>query len=399
MREDISLSEARRIALAAQGFDRPRPSGRVDSRQIRRTIRQLGLLQIDYVNVLTPAQYQVLFSRLGSYRRGILDDLVYRRREFTERWAHEASIVPMESFGLLRHRMEEHAIYPSLRPLLRQHADYVDWVLAEVRARGPLPAGELPEPRGTARRRSAWWSRSLATRVLEVHFGRGALSVADRLSNFARVYDATERVVPEAALRSRPERDEAQRGLLLQAARSHGVGTAADLADYFRMRVPEARERLRELVHGGELREVRVEGWPEPGLLHPDARLPRRIRASALLSPFDPVIWFRERAKRLFDFAYRIEIYVPQPRRRHGYYVLPFLLGDRLVARVDLKADRKARRLLVQAAYAEAGIDRGVVSDALARELRTMAGWLELDSVTVRARGNLAKPLAASVRN
>jgi uncharacterized protein YcaQ len=398
VRAAISRDEARRIALAAQGFDRPRPTGRVDSRQVRRTIHQLGLLQLDYVNVLTPAQYQVLFSRLGSYRKNILDDLVYHKREFTERWAHEASIVPMESWGLLRHRMEEHPIYPSLRPLLRKHADYVDWVLDEVEARGPLSAGELPEPEGTARRKSAWWSRSVTTRILEVHFGRGLLSVAHRLNNFARVYDATERVVPQAALRNKPKRDEAQRGLLLQAARSHGVGTTADLADYFRMRVPEARVRVRELVEAGALHEVQVEGWPEPGYLHPEARLPRRVEAAALLSPFDPVIWFRERAKRLFDFEYRIEIYVPQPKRRYGYYVLPFLLGDRLVARVDLKADRKARRLRVLAAYHEADVDRGAVAEALAAELRTMATWLELDSVAATARGNLARPLAAAVR-
>jgi uncharacterized protein YcaQ len=395
-RDHLSLSEARRIALTAQGFDRPRPNGRVDVRHLRRTIRQLGLVQIDYVNVLVPAHYQVLFSRLGAYDRALFHDLVYRRREFTEQWAHEASILPVETWPLLRHRMEVHRVRPyGFEVFLEKNAAYVDRVLDEVRTRGPLTADELPEPDGTIRRIEGAWHASVPRAVLEAHFGRGALAVADRRPNFARVYDLAERVVPADHHGRQVGREESQRELLRQAARGHGVGTAADLADYYRMPVREARPRLAELVAAGELDEVRVEGWREPAYLHPQARLPARIDASTLLSPFDPVIWFRARAARLFDFDYRVEIFVPREKHRWGYYVLPFLLGDRLVARVDLKADRSERRLLVPAAYLERGAEAGVVADALAAELRTLAGWLGLDSVAVGTRGDFARQLAA----
>ena len=398
-RTDLSLDEARRIALAAQGFDRPRPSGRVDARHIRRTIRQLGLLQIDYVNVLVPAHYQVLFSRLGAYEKSLLDDLVYRRHEFTEQWAHEASILPVESWPLLRHRMEVHDRRARSRAsFMEQHADYVGWVLDEVRARGPLAADDLAEPEGTPRRKAGAWLGTLPGAALGAHFGRGVLAVSARRPDFVRVFDLAERVIPREHHRREVRREEAQRELLRLAARSHGVGAAGDLADYYRMPIREARPRIAELVEAGELREVRVEGWREPAYLHPEARLQRRIDAAALLSPFDPVVWYRERAARLFEFEYSIEIYVPRAKRRWGYYVLPFLLGDRLVARVDLKADRTERRLLVLAAYIELGADQGEVADALAKELRTMARWLELDGVKVDRHGGLASALGRAIR-
>jgi len=410
-RDDLTLSEARRIALAAQGFDRPRPR-RVEASQLCRTVRQLGLLQIDYVNVLVPAHYLVLFSRLGPYDKSCLDSLIYRRREFTEQWAHERSIVPVESWPLLRHRMETHRVRPwGFEKFLEKNPDYVDWVLNEVRARGPLTADDLPEPGGMPKLAGVWnvsrdprrmsdkwgWGLAVKTQVLEAHFGRGKLAVADRQPNFARMYDLAERVIPPEHHRRKVRGEQAQRELLRLAARSHGVGTAGDLADYYRMPIREARQRLAELVKAGELREVRVEGWREPAYLYPQARQPRRIEASTLLSPFDPVVWTRARVARLFDFDYRIEIFVPQPKRRWGYYVLPFLLGDRLVARVDLKADRTERRLLVLAAYLEPDAKPGVVADALAAELRTMAAWLGLDSVAVGRRGGFARPLAAAV--
>ena len=397
-RDDLSLSEARRIALAAQGFDRARPA-RVDARHLRRAVRQLGLLQIDYVNVLGPAQYQVLFSRLGPYEKLRADDLLYRTGEFTEVWAHEASILPVESWPLLRYRREGHRVRPwGFEKFLEQHRSYVEWVFGEVRARGPLTANDLKEPDGVPRRRGTWWRRSVPQLVLEGHFGRGRLAVTQRLPNFSREYDLASRVVPREHHRRKVGRDESERELLRLAARSHGVGTAGDLADYYRMPVREARLRLAELVEAGELREVRVEGWREVAYLHPQAKRPRRIDASALLSPFDPVIWYRERAERLFDFEYRIEIYVPSAQRRWGYYVLPFLLGDHLVARVDLKADRKQGRLLVQAAHIEPSTDPDEVAPALARELRTLASWHGLDSVSVGRRGGFARMLAAAVR-
>jgi uncharacterized protein YcaQ len=399
---NLTLNEARQIALAAQGFDHPRPNGKINESHLRRAIRQLGLVQIDYVNVLTPAHYQVLFSRLGAYNKTLFDDLVYRRQEFTEQWAHERSILPVESWPLLRHRMEAHRVRPwGFEKFLEQNSSYAAWTLEEIRARGPLGADDLPEPEGMPRRMSdKWgWGMNLKNQVLEAHFGFGRLVVAERLPNFARTYDLAERVIPAEHHGRRLEREEAQRELLLLAARSHGVGTAGDLADYYRMPIREARQRIAELVEAGDLREARVEGWREPAYLHPKAKLPGRIEASALLSPFDPVVWYRPRAARLFDFDYRIEIFTPQEKRRWGYYVLPFLLGDRLAARVDLKADRAGRRLLVLAAYVEAGADPGVVTDALAAELWTMAGWLGLEAVSVERRGGFALALAAAVRN
>jgi uncharacterized protein YcaQ len=400
--DHLTLSEARRIALAGQGFDRARPKAGIDARHLRRVIRQLGVVQIDYVNVLVPAHYQVLFSRLGPYERTRLDDLVYRRREFTEQWAHEASILPVESWPLLRHRMETHRVRPyGFEVFLQQYPEYVTWVLEEVRARGPLTADDLPEqedvPRQMASVVEGAWHASVARAVLEAHFGRGVLAAADRRPNFARAYDLAERVLPAEHHGRVVEHEEAQRELLRLAARSHGVGTSADLADYYRMPVREAQPRLAELVEAGELRSVRVESWREPAYLHPEARLPAQIEACTLLSPFDPVVWFRPRAARLFDFDYRIEIFVPQAKRQWGYYVLPFLLGERLVARVDLKADRSERRLLVLAAYLEAHAEAGAVATALAAELQTLAAWLGLDDVVVGRQGDFAKALAAAI--
>jgi uncharacterized protein YcaQ len=400
--ENLTQNEARRIALTSQGFDRPRPSGKVNASHIRGVIRRLGLVQIDYVNVLTPAHYQVLFSRLGSYKKSLFDDLVYRRREFTEQWAHERSILPVESWPLLRHRMETHRVRPwGFEKFLEQQSSYAARALEEIRARGPLSAEDLPEPDGAPRRMSdKWgWGMNFKNQTLEAHFGFGRLAVVERLPNFARVYDLAERVIPAEHHGRKVEREEGQRELLRLAARSHGIGTAGDLADYYRMPIGDARRRIAELVEAGELREARVEGWREPAYLHPEARAARRVEASALLSPFDPVVWHRPRTARLFGFDYRIEIFTPQEKRRWGYYVLPFLLGDRLVARVDLKADRAERRLLTLAAYIEPGADPGAVAEALAAELWTMAAWLGLDSVFVERRNGFARTLAASVRS
>jgi uncharacterized protein len=396
---DLSLSEARRVALAAQGFDRPRPARRVSSRDLRRTIHQLGLLQIDYVNVLVPAHYQVPYSRLGPYEKSQLDDLVYRRREFTEQWAHEASIVPVESWPLLRHRMESHRVRPwGFEAFLEQNIEYVAWILEEVRTRGPLAADDMPEREGIPRRLPNTWVGTVPRAVLEAHFARGLLAVAERRADYARTFDLTERVIPGEHHAREISREDAQRELLRRAARAHGVGTVDDLADYYRMPVRDARPRLAELVESGDLRVVRVEGWRQPAYLHREARVPRQIETASVLSPFDPVIWHRARAARLFDFEYRVEIYVPGPKRRWGYYVLPFLLGDRLVARVDLKADRKGRRLLVLAAHLEPHASPGEVAPALAAELKTTARWLGLESVAVARQGDFARPLAAAVR-
>ena len=395
---DLSLTQARRLALAAQGFHRARPT-RVDARHLRRTIRELKLLQIDYVNVLGPAQYLVPFSRLGPYDRSRLDELVYARREFTEQWAHEASILPVEHWPLLRHRRDAHRTRPhGFDKHMRRHEAYVESVLETVERDGPVAAHELPEPPAGLERGSHAWSRSVQRCVLEAFFGSGTLAVAERLPNFARTYDLAERIVPPAHHAREIDPADAQRELILLAAQAQGVATPADLADYYRMPMREVRPRIAELVEDGKLSEVTVEGWRETALLDPAARRPRRISATALLSPFDPLVWHRPRARRLFDFDYKLEIFIPERKRKWGYYVLPFLLGDRLVARVDLKAERGSGRLRVIAAYLEPGQNERAVANRLASELRELADWYGLDTVSIGRRGDFSRPLAAAAR-
>jgi uncharacterized protein len=397
MRE-IPAAQARRIALAAQGFDRPRPA-RVGPQHLRSLIDRMGLLQLDFVTVLLPSHYLVPFSRLGPYARPLLEDVVYRQRQFTEAWAHEACIVPMDVWPLLRYRRERHRVRPwGYEQMLNNLSAYVGDVLGHVRDKGPLAAGDLPAPEGVARRVPHSWYGTVPRIVLEAHFGAGRLAVAERRPNFSRTFDLTERVVPTEYRSREVSHDEAQRELLRRAARALGVAVVADLADYWRMSVREARPRIQELVDGGDLRVVRVEGWRETALLHRDARAPRRVQAAALLSPFDPLIWFRARTRRLFGFDYRMEVFVPAPQRRWGVYVLPFLLGERLVARVDLKTDRTRGRLRVLGAYIEAEASAAQVVPPLATELRTLARWLGLPAVTVERRGNLARALAPALR-
>lgn len=394
----LSISEARRMALTAQGFNRPRPR-RVDVRQLRRTIRNLGLVQIDYVNVLIPAQYQVPFSRLGPYDRERLDQLVYRDGEFTEQWAHEASIIPIEVWPLLRYRMAERRLRPhGIEKFLDANPSYTKTVLRQVRRRGPLSAADLPDPPGGARRIPEAWIGTFPRAVLEAMFTRGRLAVVDRQPNMARVFDLAERVIPPEYLGRRVGREEAQRDFILRAARSQGVATVADLADYYRIPIGDARPRVDELTEDGLLERVSVEGWAQPAYVSESMKVPRSIEAAALLSPFDPTVWYRPRTARLFDFDYRIEIYVPKPKRKWGYYVLPFLLGDRLVARVDLKADRDGRRLLVRRSHLEANCEVGSVAEALASELKAWAEWLDLDAVDVKGRRGFDRALQEAVR-
>jgi len=387
---DLSNDEARRIALAAQGFAEPRPRGRVDIRHLRRVMAKIQLLQIDSVNVLVRAHYMPLFSRLGPYPMSLLDEAVYERRELFETWAHVASLAPVEHQPLLRDRMAGPAA-ERWRRWAKHNARYVDAVLDEVRRRGPVTAGELED--GGRSVGSAFWRRSEGRLALDWLFRTGAVTIAAR-PNFERSYDLTERVLPNAIVtREAPDEDSACRELLLLAARAYGVANARDLADYYRLPLRRVRELLPSIVEEGRLREISVEGWKGPAYLHPQARAPRSIGARALLTPFDSLVWERDRTQRLFDFDYKIEIYVPETQRRFGYYVLPFLLGDRLAGRVDLKADRKRRALLVQAAYVEDGEEERAVARELAAELRLLAEWLELDAVSVGRRGNLATPL------
>ncbi|WP_369259210.1 winged helix-turn-helix domain-containing protein [Geodermatophilus amargosae] len=389
---------ARRIALAAQGFADPRPAGVVDSRQLRRMTDRLAVVQIDSVNVVSRSHYLPAFSRLGAYRRSVLDDFTARRHELFEFWAHEASFLPVRLHPYLRWRMAaaEEQAWGSMVRIQRERPGYVAEVLDRVREAGPVRASELGEARPD--RPGSMWNWHAGKVALEWLFYTGVLTARARTTSFERVYDLTERVLPAAVVQTpTPEPADAVRELVRTAARALGVATERDLRDYFRLRPAQARQAIAELADAGQLLPVEVAGWGAPAWLDPAARRPRWIRARALLSPFDSLVWERPRVERLFGFRYRLEIYTPAAQRVHGYYVLPFLLGDRLVARVDLKADRQAGVLRVQAAHAEDGVDRAEVRAALAAELRLMAGWLELDAVAVAERGDLAADLPAAL--
>ncbi len=395
-RVQLSSCEARRIAFAAQGFDRERPAGKTDVRHFRRVIESLGLLQLDYVNVLMPAHFLILWSRLGPYDRRRFERFVYDSGELTEQWAHEASIVPVSAWPLLDYRRKAHKIgnHNPIRKL-RGRNNYLDAALEQVREQGALTANDLPRVPGP-RRKPGDWHRSVPRCALEYHFATGALAVANRLPNFQRVYDLPERLLPEQCLSREVSEDDARRELLCRAARALGVATLQDLADYYRMKAKDTAPLVQDLVDAGTLSKVAVEGWRETAFLYCSARLPRQIAGASLLSPFDPVVWFRPRAERLFNFHYRIEIYVPARQRKWGYYVLPFRLGDDIVARVDLKADRQSGVLLVLATHLEPGTDPSMCLEHLARELRALANWLALDDICVTRMNGFSHSLAAA---
>ena len=362
---------------------------------------RLHLLQIDSVSVLVRSHYLPLFSRLGPYDRAALDKLAWPargERHFFETWSHEASLMPVAYEPLLRWRKararNHEGIWGGPSRLARERPELVAGLLERVRREGPLSASEVTAPR--ERTPGAMWDWSDEKRALEWLFVTGQLYVATRRSSFERLYDVPERVLPAAVLNApTPPEEDARAQLITHAAEALGVATLGDLADYFRMTVPTARPVVAELVSSGELVETSVEGWKQPGYVRPGLAVPRRIAARALLTPFDPVVWERSRAERLFDFDYRIEIYVPAVKRVYGYYVLPFLLGDALVARVDLKADRSrgVPTLHVKGAFAEPGVDLDFVAAELATELAEIARWLDLADIAVDTRGDLARPL------
>ena len=394
----LSLRTARRIALAAQGFADPRPTGPVDRRHLKRVVGRTALLQIDSVNVFERAHHLPLFSRLGAYDRALLHRAAYVHRDLYEYWGHEASLLPVATHPLLRWRMAraeagEEGWGRTVR-VRQEHPELVEHLVERIRQEGPSSAGDLHEGERPA---GPWWDWSLTKVALEHLFWAGRVTTATR-RGFERVYDLAERVIPPAVLAlPTPSREDAQRELVRLAARAHGVATERDLRDYFRLPVAEARAALRSLVEDGALEPVEVEGWRGPAYLSPGARVPRRVTASALLSPFDPLVWERSRTSRLFGFDYRIEIYVPAPQRVHGYYVLPFLHDEALRARVDLKSDRKGGVLRVLASWVEPGSDPGEVAQALAGELRRAAAWQGLSDVAVEPRGDLATVLAAAL--
>jgi uncharacterized protein len=397
----LSLARARRIALAAQGFGRPRPARPATARQIEALVKRLGAVQLDSVNVFLRSHYMPVFSRLGPYDRSRLDRIAAHGdgpfdRRLVEYWAHEASLIPMELHPLFRWRMADvdREAWGSIARVAHEQPDLVAQTLELVANQGPIRARDTGAVRPPPRPGHLWnWHEGKV--ALEHLFFTGRVGASSRV-NFERLYDTIDRVLP-VGIRDRPTPApaDAQRELLRVAAEALGVATEPDLGDYFRLPRAASKARVSELVATGELVPVAVEGWSDTAYLWQPARRPRELHVRALLSPFDSLIWFRARTERLFGFRYRIEIYTPAAKRVHGYYVLPFLLGERLVARVDLKSDRARGALLVQGAFAEAGVDRRHVIAELAAELQLVAIWLGLDDVVVLRRGDLAGELAA----
>ncbi|MBT1156127.1 YcaQ family DNA glycosylase [Aminobacter anthyllidis] len=392
MKEKLSLATARRVALAAQGFADPRPAGAITRRHLQRVLGRIGLLQIDSVSAVVRAHYMPLYSRLGPYPMALLDDAMQsKKRMLFEYWAHEASLLPLETFPLMRWRMAraEDGMYGGLAKFGRANRPYIEEIFRQVVDRGPIAASDIEGAKGSG----GWWGWSQEKHAFEWLFWAGRITTHSR-RGFERLYDLPERVLP-ADIYARPalQAEDAHRDLLRISARAHGVATGNCLRDYFRLSPADMKGRLEELVEMGELIPVRVEGWDRPAYLHAEARIPRKIHARALLAPFDPLVFERTRAEQLFDFRYRIEIYTPAEKRQYGYYVLPFLLGERIVARIDLKADRPAGVLRVHAAYSEPCAPPDTAAE-LYEELKQMRDWLGLERIEVTPAGDLGPALS-----
>lgn len=397
--ETMSSDAARRVALAAQGFADPRPV-MATRRDLRRVLSRVQVIQLDSVNVVARAHYSPLFARLGAYDRSLIDDAAWshsarRPRMLVECWAHEASLVPVEDWPLLRSGAKRPGWWRGYARIVDRSPSLVEDILAVVKELGPIGAGGIEREVGGASKRTPgpWWDRSEVKKVCEWLFGMGQLTTGTR-RGFERLYDLTERVVPPELLARPVGPAEGARELITRAATALGVATETDLRDYYRLGPQVSHQALAELVEAGVLAPVRVRNWRAQAYIRVGARVPRKISGRALLCPFDPLIWERARTERLFGFRYRIEIYVPESKRVHGYYVFPFLLDGELVARVDLKADREAGLLRVPGAFAEPGADVPRVAAELAGELRAMATWLGLDGVAVGERGDLAPTLS-----
>ena len=400
----LSADAARRVAVAAQGLAEAKPAGAVSRSHLRRLISRIQVLQLDSVSVAVRAHYAPVFSRLGPYDRSLLEQAAWSHttrspRLLVEYWAHEAALMSIDDWPLLRWRMREYTHGRWGTEIVRNNAKLAEDVVAAVADLGPSTAGQIEArlesgPRG---RKGPWWDRSDTKWVAEALFASGVLTTATRVG-FARHYDLTENVLPPEVVAREVADDEAVRELVLRSATALGVATETDIRDYFRLGAKQAKPAIAQLVAAGELEEVDVDGWAAPAYLRAGQIVPRRDRGTALLCPFDPLIFFRPRVERIFDFHYRIEIYTPQEKRQFGYYVWPFLLDGRLVGRVDLKAERTRDALHVVGAFTEPGQDAGRVAEALTGELRTMAAWLGLGEVTVGERGDLVGELKKRLR-
>jgi uncharacterized protein len=402
----LSAVQARRIAVAAQGFSEQRFVGTINRAHLRRLISRIQVLQLDSVSVAVRAHYAPVFSRLGPYDRAVLDRAAWDHsarspRLLVEYWAHEAALMAVDDWPLLRWRMRQYRHGRWGTHIVKANPQLADKIVAAVAELGPSTAGQIEAHLSAAPRgpRGAWWgSRSDTKWVAEALFASGVLTTATRVG-FARHYDLTERVLPPDVLAREVDEDDAVRELTLRAATALGIGTEADIRDYFRLAAGQAKPAIAKLVADGELERVEVDGWSAPAYLRAGQTIPRRDRGTALLCPFDPLIFFRPRVHRLFDFHYRIEIYTRANNRQYGYYVWPFLLDGELVGRIDLKADRAADALHVAGAFIEPGRPPARVAAALAGELETMAAWLELAAVTVGDRGDLAGELRTQLQS
>ncbi|MFH5229759.1 winged helix-turn-helix domain-containing protein [Antrihabitans spumae] len=400
----ISAATARRIALAAQGFAGRLPASAPTRRTVLGVVDKTQLLQIDSVSAVVRAHYAPVFSRIGEYDRTLLDDAVWshsarKPRQFVEYWAHEAALLPVEDWPLMRWRMREFEFgrWSHARRVNERNPGLVDDVLAAVAEVGPAGAGAIEkylERGNNGPKRSSWWDLSDTKIVCEQLFASGELSVDKRVA-FTRQYDLTERVIPAHVRERDVDEADAIRELVTRSARALGIATEPDLRDYYRLKRIQTEPAIAELVDSGVLEPVTVSGWDKPAYLHSEARAPRKITGSALLCPFDPLIFCRPRTQQIFGFHFRIEIYTPEPKRVHGYYVFPFLLDGELVGRVDLRAERGTGRLLVPAAFTEDGHRTDRVASELADALRRMAKWLEIDEIVIGERGDLAAMLAA----
>jgi uncharacterized protein len=393
----LSLDEVRRIALGAQGLTGKRPTGRIDRRHLRQVFDRVGHIQIDSVNVLVRSQELPLFARLGPHPRSLIPD-ASNDGELFEFWGHEASHIPTEHHHLYRWKMQrwqEVGMWSELRKIAAERPDYVEEIRRRVEIGGPVVASDFSERVGP---KGSWWDWDASKAALEYLFRVGQLSARRRANDFARIYDIPERMIPAEHLnRPDPSPEDGRKGLLMQASRAMGVATLKDLSEYNRQKTAQTKSLVAELVEAGELHEVRVDGWKDLAYLDPNAARPRKLHAATFVSPFDSLCWERRWMEQVFGFFYRIEIYVPEPKRQYGYYVLPFLFGDQLVGRVDLKADRHRSTLMAKAAFGEPGIPAADVVEAMAGELRQMATWLGLEHVEVGRRGDLAAGLAAAV--
>jgi uncharacterized protein YcaQ len=396
MTDTISPAAARRIALAAQGFGTPHPPA-VGTRQLNSLIQRLGLLQIDSVNVFERSHYLPVFARLGSYDKTLLDKLTFAARgPYTEYLAHEATFLPVADYPLLGFRRNRMRQKYGQDDWMAANPSMIAWLLNELNEKGPVPASRIEHVDNV--RKGPWWGWSDVKTGLEHLFYWGGVVTAGR-RNFERVYALPEQVLPSSVLDVDVPTDDAVRELVRRATRAHGIGTVKDIADYYRLGIAETKTAIQELVDAAELRTVTVPGWGAPAFLHAEARIPRRIDATALLSPFDPIVWERSRALRMFDFHYRIEIYTPEPQRKYGYYTLPVLVDEALVGRIDLKSDRQNGVLRVQSAWHEAGapVAPDLMAERLVPLLRETAAWQGLSEITVRDRGDASRGLAAAL--